>query len=776
MAKIALLIGVSKYQSGFPPLPGAINDIKAMQRVLEHSELGNFNEVKLLENPDSKEMEEAIESLFTKQRNPDDLVLLFFSGHGIKDDNGNLYFAANNSRTNSDGSLAIATAVPANFIYLVLNSCLRCKRKIVVLDCCYSGAFAEGLTPKNIGTIDIEKELGGKGRAILASSSSTQCSYEDTKVSELSIYTHYIVEGIETGDADLNQDGQVSVLELHEYVCNKVKKTKPEMNPKILFKDEGFSIAIAKTKAAPIQQDKFFVGNCKLAKSKHLDGNLYESEVPPLHNFLEKYEVLINELIKRLKNDKFVAALEKQNTLLATIVDNRILDIIRCSSKADCVFIFQHNYKTNSEDEWTEKSRSNFGDNVDQSYIDTLRASVLSAVSYKSIFDTAFHGVYLKISEERKGIPKAFILVPLQIEEKWDSYKGAKYIEKGEFIVICGIEKDSFFGDAYGQIIASFYRASQRLLPNYALVEASILDDLKQAFGFVAPSLYQRRLKLFKERLDRMIVHFEPMLDIRPGCLAIKRWEALARDPVSLKAPIDLFQAAELWGVHFSIELDKYFLKTAIESYRLARIRAKGFEESENVQPLSINVYPGSIMSRAYFKAVREAIWDALQGNPALPPEQIILEISEKTALPIMQSLGDCASPLQEFRKRVLEYTHDTGVRFAIDDFGVGYSSISRLAGLNLPYVKIDREILQHPTSEVIIRFVLDIVKVGNANPPDVIVEGVDEEVLAKISLSRLAKSGVSFVQGHLFGKAGSEIYRLDEEKKKNLKKRLLTD
>lgn len=42
MAKLALLIGISDYQPGLNALPGAVQDIKAMQRVLQHSEMGGL--------------------------------------------------------------------------------------------------------------------------------------------------------------------------------------------------------------------------------------------------------------------------------------------------------------------------------------------------------------------------------------------------------------------------------------------------------------------------------------------------------------------------------------------------------------------------------------------------------------------------------------------------------------------------------------------------------------------------------------------------------------
>ncbi len=243
MAKIALLIGVSHYQAGLSPLPGALKDIEAMRRVLQHPDLGNFDEVKTLPNPEPLQMQEAIETLLS-DRSKDDLAVLFFSGHGVKDDRGRLYFATRLTRKNSKGELVKATAVPAGFVQDIMSNS-RCKRQVIILDCCFSGAFAEGMTAKDDGTVNVQTQLGGEGRVVLTSSTSTQYSFEQ-QGADLSVYTRYIVEGIETGAADADSDGVISVEELHDYAYRKVQETAPAMQPKIYIVEEGFRIYLAK--------------------------------------------------------------------------------------------------------------------------------------------------------------------------------------------------------------------------------------------------------------------------------------------------------------------------------------------------------------------------------------------------------------------------------------------------------------------------------------------------------------------------------------------------
>ncbi|MEH2276193.1 MAG: tetratricopeptide repeat protein [Nostoc sp.] len=245
MAKVALLIGVSEYEPGLNPLPGAVKDVEAMQQVLLHPEMGGFTEtdIMVLKNPQRQDMEEAIENLFA-HRQKDDLLVLFFSGHGIKDDTGRLFLATRTTRKTPRGELIRSSAVPASFIHESMSRS-RSKRQVVILDSCFSGAFAEGLSAKDDGTVNIREQLGGEGRAVLTSSSSTEYSFEQ-QGSDLSIYTRYLIEGITTGAADLDEDEVVSIDELHDYASRKVREIQPTMRPEIYTSREGFKIRLTK--------------------------------------------------------------------------------------------------------------------------------------------------------------------------------------------------------------------------------------------------------------------------------------------------------------------------------------------------------------------------------------------------------------------------------------------------------------------------------------------------------------------------------------------------
>jgi branched-chain amino acid transport system substrate-binding protein len=211
MAKFALLIGVSEYSEGLRPISSAILDVEAMRRVLEHPDMGAFDQVTVLPNPDKGSMEKAVEDLFAN-RQRDDLVLLYFSGHGLKDQDAKFFLSTRDTGCYQNGNFFRATALPASELQEYIKNS-RSQRQIIILDCCFSGALVQGMPIK--GEFNIQEELGGKGRAILTSSSPIEYSFESDN-NDLSIYTKYLVEGIETGAADKDGDQLISVNELHE--------------------------------------------------------------------------------------------------------------------------------------------------------------------------------------------------------------------------------------------------------------------------------------------------------------------------------------------------------------------------------------------------------------------------------------------------------------------------------------------------------------------------------------------------------------------------------
>jgi EAL domain-containing protein (putative c-di-GMP-specific phosphodiesterase class I) len=282
------------------------------------------------------------------------------------------------------------------------------------------------------------------------------------------------------------------------------------------------------------------------------------------------------------------------------------------------------------------------------------------------------------------------------------------------------------------------------------IIESQILDSLKSRYGFVPKLLYERRFQLFQAGLEETTIHFEPIFDLEK--MSIHGWEALARDPVTQKAPVDLFDAAELWGLEFTVTLDTTLLYKAVQSFE-KYLRLYQYELDLVSVPLFVNVYPESLMSPVYFDQVKQIM---NRQKKLLKSHHLTLEISEKKQLPFAADDPYHPISLETFKDRLMIYTEELGIQFGIDDFGVGYSSVHRFTGLNLPYVKIDREILHQKPFDAVIRFVKEVIDFANPYAQSqIIVEGIDHA--SPIGLDQLKALGIRFVQGHLIGRATAD-------------------
>jgi len=226
----ALIIASRGYQDpGLGQLRSPAHDAEALARVLGDPRIGGFDVTTLLDAP-SYEIGEAVEDFFA-DRSPDDLLLMHFSCHGVKDESGELYFASSNTKLRRLG----ATAVAAEFVNRRMNRS-RSRRIVLLLDCCYAGAFERGMTARAGTTVNIEEQFGGRGRAVITASSSMEYAFEGDRLADAhelapSVFTSALVEGLDTGEADRDQDGQVSLDELYDYVYDKVRVVTPNQTP-----------------------------------------------------------------------------------------------------------------------------------------------------------------------------------------------------------------------------------------------------------------------------------------------------------------------------------------------------------------------------------------------------------------------------------------------------------------------------------------------------------------------------------------------------------------
>ncbi|MGW5459032.1 caspase family protein [Streptomyces sp. NPDC003996] len=262
----ALIIANDVYEDpGLRKLSAPGSDADALSEVLRNPEIGDF-EVQVLRNASRQDMESSIYDLFSR-RGRDDQLLLHFSGHGIKSEKGNLYFAARDTRPER----LEVTGVSAHFVYERMSDS-RAGCTALLLDCCYGGAFSRGASMKASGDADVlgsfagEKPSGARGWAVITASDSMQFAFEGSDLTEggtrPSVFTSAVVEGLRTGDADLDVDGDISPEDLYEYVYDHVREQTPNQTPKKIIEMKG-SMQLARSlrrcplgiEAAPLARD-----------------------------------------------------------------------------------------------------------------------------------------------------------------------------------------------------------------------------------------------------------------------------------------------------------------------------------------------------------------------------------------------------------------------------------------------------------------------------------------------------------------------------------------
>src|ERR1700722_20089837 len=136
MGRYALLIGVSEFQDPrLRRLHAPSKDVEMLGSLLKDEEFGHFDEVVISVEKGFVQTRDQILDFFD-DRNPTDLVFLYYSGHGILERGGDLYLATSESNCDAPGRRSVA----AREVRDRMEKC-RATRQIILLDCCHSGSF-----------------------------------------------------------------------------------------------------------------------------------------------------------------------------------------------------------------------------------------------------------------------------------------------------------------------------------------------------------------------------------------------------------------------------------------------------------------------------------------------------------------------------------------------------------------------------------------------------------------------------------------------------------
>jgi len=222
-----------------------------------------------------------------------------------------------------------------------------------------------------------------------------------------------------------------------------------------------------------------------------------------------------------------------------------------------------------------------------------------------------------------------------------------------------------------------------------------------------------------------LTTHYQPIVDMDHD--AIMGYEALTRGPANtaFAVPKALFTVSE--SSHLSGELDDLCRQKAL-------LGARGFDPAKK---LFLNALPETLGAPGLIARNLAAVLEEV----ALQPQNLVLEITERTAIEDFESFG-----------RELERLRRSGFLVAIDDVGTGYSSLQAISEVPADFLKIDISLIKNVHQSLIKQdLVRSLLQVASRTRMRVIAEGIE----TREECQALRACGVRYGQGFYFGRPG---------------------
>jgi diguanylate cyclase (GGDEF)-like protein len=307
-----------------------------------------------------------------------------------------------------------------------------------------------------------------------------------------------------------------------------------------------------------------------------------------------------------------------------------------------------------------------------------------------------------------------------------DSLKAPFELREREFFISASIgiatgteEAETLLRDAD----LAMYRAKNRGKGRYAIFEPSMHTAIVERLDLEVD------LKGAIER-DELVLAYQPIFSLRSGAVAgveaLVRWQHPTR---GLVLPEQFVPLAEESGV--IRELGRWVLRAACHQGALWRAKYPGHPGLR----IGVNVSGAQLREPGLVEEVAEALAIA-----QLDAAGLTLEITE-TAL-----MGSFETAIEQ-----LDALKRLGVDLAIDDFGIGYSSLRYLRRLPLDTLKIERSFVEgigRPDDEpALLRAIVDLADIFGLA---VIAEGIERPEQRE----RLLELGCDLGQGHLLSES----------------------
>ncbi|MDA7946532.1 MAG: EAL domain-containing protein [Hyphomicrobiaceae bacterium] len=277
---------------------------------------------------------------------------------------------------------------------------------------------------------------------------------------------------------------------------------------------------------------------------------------------------------------------------------------------------------------------------------------------------------------------------------------------------------------------------AETLLNNADLALYRAKNDGRNTFRFFEPEMdrdLQRRRSLAVDlrqalRNDDLSVHYQPQFDLKTGELtgyeALARWRHRDEGEVPPSEFVPIAEENGLMGM-----LGEWVLQEACRYARRWPAHIK----------LSVNVSPTQFLANNLAAVVRNTL-----AETQFSPERLILEITEAL---LLKDADETLATLEELA--------ETGVRLAIDDFAVGYSSLRFLTRLPVEKIKIDRSFICRMERDSDMSAIVNtIIGIGKSMNVKVSAEGVESESQIRI----LRDAGCNEIQGFVCGRPTARV------------------
>ena len=215
--RYAILVGTSEFpdEPKLAALRCPVHDVEGMREVLESPELGAFDEVAVLANRPHNEVNFKINEVLNRAQKSD-FVLIYYSGHGKLDRSGRLHLTTSDTRLDVLGATAISWPRVVDYLRDAYTT-----KVAVLLDCCYGGAA--GASFRSTVEDQLQQATQARGTYVMTAATSTELAREQEH-DEYGLFTKHVIEGIKTGEADLDSDGHISMDDLYRYVQDRLRE------------------------------------------------------------------------------------------------------------------------------------------------------------------------------------------------------------------------------------------------------------------------------------------------------------------------------------------------------------------------------------------------------------------------------------------------------------------------------------------------------------------------------------------------------------------------